>query len=121
MINQFFPIYFFPTLFTFSYYKTLPYLLFTGLIIDRIYYQLPFTNTILILLFYLISKKLKPCRKKRQGIKRTLLFTSAYLGILFLIYQKISLILLISQLIWNTLFTLCLFDPRRIYVKKEML
>lgn len=119
MSNICLPLYFFPTLFTYAKYNVLPYLLFMGIMLDRIYYKLPFLNTILILSFYFIGRKMKPCRKKRMAIFRTCLYTSCYLGILFLLFQKFSIHLLFFQLIWNIIFTCCLFDSTRIYVKKD--
>ena len=44
---------------------TLPIYLFTGLVIDRLFYNLPFINTIILLFFFLFSLYFKNIKGKR--------------------------------------------------------
>ena len=57
---------------------TLPIYLFTGLVIDRIFYHLPFINTIIFLFFFIFSLYFKNIKGRKSGqykdIELTLLF-----------------------------------------------
>lgn len=116
---EYFPLYFFLSLLTFSKESVLPYLLFCGLFLDCIVYRLPFLHTIFIIIFFLLNRFLKRPKKLSCACIQTIMNTSLYLLLLMLIFKKIPWILLFMTNIYNLLLTCLWFRKGRIVLKKS--
>ena len=93
---------------------TLPIYLFTGLVIDRLFYNLPFINTIILLFFFLFSLYFKNIKGKRGTLLKNIFFTSSYF-LVFMIYLKKELFLIyFISLFWNVLITYFMLLKRRL-------
>ncbi len=115
---EFFPIYFFLTLLTFSKENVFPYLLFCGLFLDCIIYHLPFFHTIFLLLLFLLNRVLKKPQKLIQACFRTFINTNLFLTLFILIFKKTPWLLVIMTNFYNLLFTALWFQKGRIVLKK---
>lgn len=122
MNNGMYPLFFFLVFLTYAkepYVFT--YLLFVSCFIDFLCYPFQGINIILIIILYVINHSLKKCYKKKQAVIRTMINTSIYFFILNLFTKNFSLLIYFTQIIWNVLFTLSLFDKKRIEIKKKQL
>lgn len=116
---EYFPLYFFLSLLTFSKEGVLPYLLFCGLFLDCIVYRLPFLHTIFIIIFFLLNRLLKRLKKLSCACIQTIINTSLYLLLLMLIFKKTPWILFLMTNIYNLLLTCLWFRKGRIVLKKS--
>ena len=119
MINLsiFFPTTFFLTFTILKNHHRLPFLLFTGLFLDKIIYNLPFLNTILLLLFLGLSH----CFKKKNNLNDSILQTTIYTGLYYLFWtlylQKNLISFFFFALVWNVLFTIIFYEKDSIKLK----
>ena len=110
-MNEFLPLYFYISLFTFSHERNLPFLLFASLFLDIIVYPFSFIHTLLTIVLYLLNTS---CH-----LGRTCLNTFIYVGILLLIFQHLSPIFLLMSLLWNFFLTFLLFKKRSLNFSKR--
>ena len=119
MINLsiFFPTTFFLTFTILKNHHRLPFLLFAGLFLDKIIYNLPFLNTILLLLLLGLSH----CFKKKNNLNDSILQTTIYTGLYYLFWtlylQKNLISFFFFALVWNVLFTIIFYEKDSIKLK----
>lgn len=113
-LNLYFPVSFFLTLLAFPKYKTLPFLIFSGLFLDFIVYDLFFLNTIVLLVLFLFSYSFK----KRDSLffKMFLCFlNTVFYYIFWMLYTETNLIFpLFFNIVWNLVFVIVLYHKEPI-------
>jgi len=120
MNNGLYPLFFFLTFLTYAKEDyVFPLLIFIGCFIDFLCYPYQGIHTILLILFYVGNVSLKRCHTKKSAIGRTLINTFLYFFIIYVITRNASLLIFITQCLWNILFTIILFDKKRIETKRK--
>lgn len=118
-MNEFLPLYFYISLFTFSHERNLPFLLFASLFLDIIVYPFLFIHTLLTIVLYLLNTSWHIPHQLKFYLGRTCLNTFIYVGILLLIFQHLSFIFLFMSLLWNFFLTFLLFKKRSLNFSKR--
>lgn len=118
-MNEFLPLYFYISLFTFSHERNLPFLLFASLFLDIIVYPFSFIHTLLTIVLYLLNTSWHIPHQLKLYLGRTCLNTFIYVGILLLIFQHLSPIFLLMSLLWNFFLTFLLFKKRSLNFSKR--
>lgn len=93
---------------------TLPIYLFTGLLIDRIFYHLPFINTIILLFFFFFSLYFKNIKGKKAIILKNIFFTTSYFLVFMIYLEKELFLIYFISLFWNVLITYLMLLKRRL-------
>ena len=119
LMNNFYPSYFFLFLLSYSKEKILPCFLFATLFLDLLVYKLPFIHTIVGLLFYFFNVSWKSSHRLKNYLLRTLLNTFFYLSFLSLITESFSLFFFITNVVFNLLFTILLFNKKKLNFSKK--
>ena len=118
-MNEFLPIYFYLTLLSFSNYNTLPFLLFAALFISAIVYPFNFIHLLLIIILFILNVSWHHKYNLKYFFLKNFLNTFLYLFILMLINQNINYYLIVSSLIWNSLFTIIIFKQGKLNFSKK--
>jgi len=95
---------------------SIPLLLFFGFLLDKFFYDFPFLNTLLMIVFLVFRKVFY----KRDTLVASFLFiwfvTFLYYGFWSLYFQKIILGPFLVSFVWNSLFVLLCYHRKRITV-----
>ncbi len=118
-MNNFFPLYFYISYFTYSKEKVLPFLLFSSLFLDIIVYPYTLIHTLLTIVIYLLNFSWHIPHRLKLYVGRTILNTVMYIGALQVIYLHFSPSLLLSNIFWNILITFLYFKKRSFNFSKR--
>lgn len=114
-MNEFLPIFFYLVLLPFSNSFTLPFILFIGLFMGMIVYPFNFLHLLLLIILFILNVYWHHKKTLKWYLLKNLINTLSYLLVLMIIYQSLNFYVLISSLIWNTLFTILVFKQGKLF------
>lgn len=118
-MNEFLPTFFYLVLLTFINSFTLPFILFIGLFMGMIVYPFNFLHLLLLIILFILNVYWQHKKTLKWYLLKNLINTLSYILTLMIIYQNFNYNVLISNLIWNSLFTILIFKQGKfIYAKK---
>lgn len=112
--NVFLPTTFFLTFIVLKKEHRFPFLLFTGLFLDKIVYDLPFLNTGLLFLFFCLSFVFSRRDHLNYSILQTAVFTLLYYLFWMVVLQMNLVVPFFFDLVWNVSFTIIFYEKRKI-------
>ena len=112
--NIFMPTTFFLTFMLLKKEHRFPFLIFTGLFLDKIVYDFPFWNTGLLFGFFCLSLVFRRRDHLNYSILQTTIFTLLYYVFWMFFLQKNLLVLFFFALVWNVLFTILFYQKEKI-------
>lgn len=115
--NVFLPTTFFLTFMILKKEHRLPFLLFAGLFLDKIVYDLPFLNTGLLFFFFCLSVVFSKRDHLNYSIFQTAVFTLLYYLFWMVVLQKNLVMPFFFALVWNVSFTILFYQKEKIKLK----
>ena len=118
-MNNYLPLFFYVTLFSYPKEKVFPFLLFASCFISFIVYSFSLLPILLTIIFYVLNRSWHLPHRLKNMYFRTFFNTTLYIGIFMLVTGKNTLVLLLSNILWNTFFSHLLFNKRNLNFSKK--